>query len=106
MKPSQVHLDFWNTRKVPVPRFASGWKTVRNRPTIDQVINANAGQRTDCFAACNLVELLKLMRRNHPRTSLWYQCERLAHIPGTVIDPKRRASYARLWAKRSLRKPL
>lgn len=68
---------------------------------VNACVNANAGVRLTSgeLAAHNLMALVRRVR-GEGRETLMQRLLDLAHCPGTVISPKRRAGFALRWYRR------
>lgn len=101
--PSATDLEFYRHQQ-PLPLWArSLGKPVVAAigPTIDDVVNAHGGIRfftNGETAALNLLSIVQSYRRR--QKDLARELNRIAEEPGCLIDPKKRAAFARKWAAR------
>jgi len=99
---TKVTLDWYRQRTCP--QWAKGVIAKEHRISIDAVINSQAGnpdrQRDYNFSAHNLMGLCKAYIR---RGELIEQLRIISLEPGTVIQPQRRAAFAKKWLNRILK---
>jgi hypothetical protein len=105
--PTETDLRFYESKRVPqwaAPLIKARGKRLPGAETplalIDDVVNAHAGERItsgEC-AAHNLLSLARSYRRRG--LDLEQRLSELAREPGCLINPEKRASFARKWARR------
>lgn len=103
--PGLVDLSFYR-HKQPLPAWAAG---LEDRPTyydppseIDVVVNAHAGVKHTSgeMAVHNLLAILRSKRRRGEHLDL--ALARIADNPECLINPEKRAAFARKWLERLL----
>ena len=98
MRITQTHLTFFVRRKHPT-LAAMIRKTLQPSVTIHECINAHANLRAEYLSASNLVNLV-LMARKRGESDLANYLHQLSRNPGTIINPQRRAAFAKKWSAR------
>ena len=100
MKLTKTHLEYWAKRKAPKWARQIGAKSPH--PTIDAIVNANAGftWKDGDAQAHNTLSILHGARK---RGVLLETLERMSVSAGTVVNPKRRIGFCRKWLMRILK---
>lgn len=100
MKLTKTHLEYWAKRKAP--KWARQISTVSPHPTIDAVVNANAGfARKDGEAQAH--NTLGILRSARKRGVLLGTLAEMSVCPSTVVNPKRRIGFCQKWLARILK---
>jgi len=98
MNVTKTTLD-WYRQKVE-PRWAKRVLAKDRKISIHEVINSQSkadNAKRLSLASDNLLNICRLYRkRGEILSHLWD----IAYTPGTIIDPERRAAFARKWARR------
>lgn len=106
----KIHVEYWQAKKA-MPRFAKRlYTSFLKRPTVADpmklihgCINAHA-EESDSLRRMDANNLMSLCRSVIQRKEdLVELLRRLSVDPGTVINPRRRAAYARKWGERILK---
>ncbi len=132
MHITQTHLNFWLSKRAPKWSAGINPKNKTPAPSIHDCINAHVPKQTGFTglservarrendnAVHNLVNILRIRARTAKSRKLAHiLCPeiadkettveflaRLAHNPGTVCSPEKRAAYARKWHIRLTGKP-
>jgi hypothetical protein len=101
MKLTQTHVNFWHAH-LQQPRWIA---IMQDRsPAIDACVNAHAGVRERDSTAYNLLALCEGQKRRGDLLLPFLL--QVAANPGTLINPARRAAFARKWAARIKRVPV
>ena len=101
--PSRTDLEFY-TCKQRLPAWAVALRerqaSLSAQSLIDECVNAHAGARATNgeMAAWNLLSILQSMRQRGRDLSV--ELGRIAETPGCLIDPSKRAAFARKWQRR------
>lgn len=100
MKFTKTHLDYWAKRKAPKWAHEIGAKSPH--PTINAIVNANAGF-TWKDGEAQAHNTLVILRGARKRGVLLETLEGMSVSAGTVINPKRRLGFCRKWLARILK---
>ena len=104
--PTETDLKFYESKRVP--QWAAPLVAARAKrfgadtlpAVIDDVVNAHAGLRMTS-GECAVHNLLSIVRGDRRRgRSLEQRLAQLATEPGCLINPEKRAAFARKWARR------
>jgi len=105
--PTQTDVAFYRAKQEhALPGWARKLVAEQRGPTpvllIDLAVNAHAGIRftSGQLAASNLLSILRRTNRDLDRPALAAKLWELARNPECMINPARRASFARKWARR------
>lgn len=89
----------WYRQKVE-PKWAKQVIDKERKVNIDAVINSQCGFGKDVDKNYVSHNLMNLCRHYRKRGVLLEELWRVAHNPGTIIEPRKRAALAKKWAKR------
>ena len=105
MKLAPVHLEYWHARNAPTwaaqchkqDKHTRARLAMLRARLVHRCVNAHAGEDREAFPdAANLLGIVGMWRR--AGDDILRNLDRIAISPGTVVNPKRRAGYARKWA--------
>ena len=95
MRLSKGHLDFYMSKKYPLPKFGNKW--AETTPDINDLINYSSKMKLD-YDKGNVNNFIKNKKGRELRKYLRH----LITEPGTIINPKKRSAYAKRILKRLL----
>lgn len=108
--PTETDLRFYESKRVPqwaaplVRARAKRYGAEELPALIDDVVNAHGGERMTS-GQCAVHDLLTIVRSYRRRgLGLEQRLGQLAQEPGCLINPEKRAAFARKWARRMQRR--
>jgi hypothetical protein len=100
MFTTKTDLAFYQSKRLPVWAQNLERRELTAPALIDCVVNSHADVRVTAgeLVACNLLSIVRSYRRR--RLNLAHELRKIAANPGCVINPEKRAAFARRWLRR------